>query len=237
MSINYTTYVDQITNIMAVKSTTPQFQTMLPGMIDYAEQRIYRELDLLNTVVRTTSNALSPGSRNFQIPTTANGIYITIQGMNAITPGGTPADSGTRVPMQPVARDFLDSVYNSYLGPYGVPKYFAMIDQTTAIVGPWAGSNYLIEVIGTVRPNPLSAGNPNTFLTQYLPDLFICASMIFASGYQRDFGSQADNPQQAASWELQYQTLFKSANAEELRKKFAGPGWTSLSSIAVPPTR
>ena len=54
MSINYTTYVDQITNIMAVKSTTPQFQTMLPGMIDYAEQRIYRELDLLNTVVRTT---------------------------------------------------------------------------------------------------------------------------------------------------------------------------------------
>jgi len=61
MSITYTTYVDQIANIMAVKSTTPQFQTMLPGMIDYAEQRIYRELDLLNTVVRNSSSSFSAG--------------------------------------------------------------------------------------------------------------------------------------------------------------------------------
>ena len=52
MSLTYTSYVSQIANIMAVKSDTEQFQTMLPGMIDYAEQRVYRELDLLNTVVR-----------------------------------------------------------------------------------------------------------------------------------------------------------------------------------------
>ena len=237
MSLTYTTYVDQITNIMAVKSTTPQFQTMLPGMIDYAEQRIYRELDLLNTVVRNSSLSLSAGNRNFTLPTTSNGIFVTVQGINVVTPAGTPPDSGTRVALQPVARDYLDTVYNSATGTAGIPKYFAMIDQTNIIVGPWPAANYTVEVIGTVRPNPLSSGNPNTFLTQYLPDLFIAASMVFASGYQRDFGSQADNPQQATSWEMQYQTLFKSANSEELRKKFAGPGWTSLSSVAVPPVR
>lgn len=237
MSITYTTYVDQIANIMAVKSNTPQFQTMLPGMIDYAEQRIYRELDLLNTVVRNSSSSFSAGNRNFTLPTTTNGIYITVQGINAITPASTSPDNGTRIPLQPIARDYLDAVLNSFSGTKSIPKFFAMIDQTNIIVGPWPDANYTVEVIGTIRPNPLSSGNPNTFLTQYLPDLFICASMIFASGYQRDFGSQADNPQQAASWEMQYQTLFKSANSEELRKKFAGPGWTPLSSIAVPPTR
>ena len=65
----------------------------------------------------------------------------------------------------------------------------------------------------------------------------VAAMMIFMSGYMRDFGSQADNPQQANSWESQYNNLFKSANLLELRKKFAGPGWTSLSSLPVTPVR
>lgn len=237
MSLTYTTYVEQISNIMAVSSATPQFQTMLPGMIDYAEQRIYREIDLLNTVVRDSSLTFTPFIRNFTLPTTTNGPFVTVQGINVITPVNTAPGSGKRNYMKPVSRDYLDAVWNDATGFKGIPSYFAMITQSDIIVGPFPDNSYTVEVIGTIRPNPLSAGNPATFLTTYLPDLFIAASMIYASGYQRDFGSQADNPQQAASWEMQYQSLFKSANAEELRKKFAGPGWTSLSSIAIPPTR
>jgi hypothetical protein len=112
-----------------------------------------------------------------------------------------------------------------------------MLDQFTIILGPWPDANYQVEVIGTIRPTPLSATNTTTFLTTYLPDLFLAASMIFASGYQRDFGSQADNPQQSASWEMQYEKLFASANAEELRKKFSGLGWTSYSNMPSSPVR
>jgi hypothetical protein len=236
MSLDYTTYVAQIANIMAVQSTTTQFQTMLPGMIDYAEQRIYRELDLLNTVVRDSSSSFIAGSRNFALPTTTNGPFVTVQGINVITPAGTQPDSGTRNALQITVRDYLDNVWNSSTVST-LPKLFAMIDQFNIIVGPWPDANYVVEVIGTIRPNPLSSTNTTTFLTNYLPDLFIAASMIFASGYQRDFGSQADNPAQAQSWESQYEKLFASANGEELRKKFSGPGWTSLSSVANPPVR
>lgn len=236
MALDYTTYVAQISNIMSVSPTTDQFQTMLPGMISYAEQRIYRELDLLNTVNRNSTSSLATGNRNFTLPTTANGNYITIQGINIITPAGSAPDDGTRRSLAPTTRDYLDYVWNA-AGNNGVPEYFGMIDQFNIIVGPWPDAAYTVEVIGTIRPNPLSPSNITTFLTEYLPDLFIAASMIFASGYQRDFGSQADNPQQAVSWETQYERLFASANAEELRKKFSGPGWTALSSIATPPTR
>jgi len=222
---------------MSVDPTTPQFQIMLPGCIDYAEQRIYRELDLLNTVVRNDSATLTTLNRNFSLPTTTNGNFITIQGINLVTPAGVATiDTGTRNPLQPTTRDFLDAVWNSATGA-ALPRLFAMIDQFNIIVGPWPNAAYQVEVIGTIRPNPLSDTNPSTFLTQYLPDLFIAGSMIFASGYQPDFGSQADNPAQAVSWESQYEKLFASANSEELRKKFAGPGWTSMSSIATPPTR
>lgn len=236
MSMTYTSYVAQIANIMAVKSDTTQFQTMLPGMIDYAEQRIYRELDLLNTVVRDSTSSLTSGSRNFTLPTTVNGPFITVQGINVITPVGSQPDSGTRNALQIVVRDFLDTVWNSSTGAT-LPKMFAMIDQFNIIVGPWPNANYVMEVIGTIRPNALSPTNTSTFLTQYLPDLFLAASMIFATGYQRDFGSQADNPAQSQSWESQYEKLFASANGEELRKKFAGPGWSSFSAVATPPVR
>ena len=237
MSLNYTTYVAQIANIMTVTSTTAQFQTMLPGMIDYAEQRIYRELDLLNTVVRDASSGTVSGVRDFTLPITSQGKFVTVQGINLFSPAGTTAATGSRSALQPVSRDFLEATYGSGNIGSGQPVYFAMINQWTVILGPWPNGAYRLEVVGTIRPTPLSDTNTTTFLTEYLPDLFIAASMIYASGYQRDFGSQADNPQQSQSWESQYERLFASANGEEMRKKFSGPGWTSYSNIANPPER
>jgi len=230
MSMDYTSYVASITNLMAISSTTAQFQTVLPNIIDYAEQRMYRELDLLNTVVQNSSLSLSANNRNFTLPTNApNSNFITVQSINVITPAGAQPSSGQRNQLQPVSRDYLDTVWNSVSGA-GVPQYFAMIDQFNIIVGPWPNVAYNLEVIGTIRPQALSPSNPNTFFTQYLPDAILAASIIVSSGYMRDFGAQTDNPQQGQSWENQYQLLMQSASAEELRKKFGPPSWTSYSA-------
>lgn len=233
MSLTYTTFVSQISNLMAADSTTTQFQTMLPGLIDYAELRIYRELDLLSTIVRDSSSALTANNRNFTLPT-ASGRFVTVQGVNVITPVSTAPDSGTRNPLSPKSRDYLDFVWNNASGAT-VPRCFAMITDQTLIVGPWPDNSYTVEVIGTIRPAALTSSNTTTFLTTYLPDLFIAAGMVFASGYMRNFGAQSDNPQQAQSWEGQYQTLKASANLEELRKRFASFGWTSHQD--VPPAQ
>lgn len=236
--MDYNSYLAQIANLMAADPTTPEFALMVQGMIPYAEGRIYRELDLLNTVVVNGAQSLTAGVRSFQLPTNGvNGIFYTVTGVNVITPvTAVNADAGERNQLTAVSMDYLNAVWNSG-NRKGVPKEFAMVNQFNIIVGPWPDANYLIEIIGTVQPAPLSIANPTTFLTAYLPDLFVAASMVFVSGYQRDFGSQSDNPQQAQSWESQYQTLFKSALLLELRKKWAGIGWTSLSSAPVSPTR
>ena len=225
MSLTYTTFVDQIANLMAVSSTTADFQTMLPGLIDYAEQRAYRDLDLLSTIVKDASATLTTNNRNFTLPT-ASGRFVTVQGVNVVTPVSTAPDSGIRNELLPISRDYLDAVWNSVSGAT-VPVYFAMMTDQTLIVGPWPDNSYTIEVVGTIRPAPLTASNTTTFLTLYLPDLFIAAGMIFASGYMRNYGSQSDNPQMAVSWESQYNTLLASAKPEELRKRFANIGWTS----------
>lgn len=235
--MNYGSYISQIANLMAADSTTPEFQTMVQGMIPYAENRCYRELDLLNTTVVNYANSFTAGSRSFTLPTNgANGIFYTVTGINVITPVGATPDTGTRNQMAAVTMDYLNAVWNSATGA-SVPQEFAMVNQFTIVVGPWPDANYNVEVVGTIQPAPLSSTNTTTFLTDYLQDLFVAASMVFASGYMRDFGSQADNPQQAQSWESQYQTLLKSAMLLELRKKFAGPGWTPFSSVPIAPAR
>lgn len=224
--MNYTEYVAQIANLMATDSTTPEFQIFLPGMIDYAEKRIYRELDVVDTVW-TSQGTMTRKSRFFTPPPANFGSYITIQNISVILP-----NPPQRINLQPVSVYFLNSVWGTD-ATLSVPRYFAPYRQNSVFIGPYPDQDYTAEVLGTYRPEPLSPSRPETFLTQFMPDVFIAASMIFASGYMRDFGAQSDNPQQSQSWEAQYQTLAKGAMLESLRQKFAGPAWTSLSSIPI----
>lgn len=228
MSLNYTTYVAQLSNLMVIGSTDANFTTFLPGCIDYAEQRIYRELDLLSERVTDNTGTFTTNSRDFTLPTTF-GTYIVVEQINCFTPTGTTTSSGTRSPLNPSTKEFIDAVYpNSQLAT-GVPAYFAPISNTDYIVGPAADATYIAEVVGTQRPNPLSVSNSSTVITQYIPDVMIAASMVFATGYQRDFGAQSNDPQASQSWEVQYRTLMESANAEQLRAQFMGSAWNKAS--------
>lgn len=235
MSLNYTTYVAQVANIMVVGSTDASFTTMLPGMIDYAEQRIYRELDLLYTQTTDATSQVSSGNRNFTLPTSI-GTFITVDNLNIISPAATQSSVGSRVPLVPVDRSFIDLVYPSGQTATGVPEYYAMASNTQIILGPSPDGAYYAEVVGIQRPAALSSANSSTILTQYVPDLFMAASMVFGFGYMRDFGGQADNPAASQSWENQYKTLFGSAMVEQARAKFESEGWTSQqpSPVATP---
>jgi len=221
---------------MVQSQTDPNYVTFLPGCIDYAEQRIYRELDLQVSRVVDISATVSSGVRNFTLPTSI-GTYLVVEQINIITPATALSSNGTRNPLTPTTKEVLDFSWPNASSNTGVPIYFAPINNTTYVMGPAPDQAYLAEVIGTQRPTPLSASNSSTFLTQNLPDLFIAASMVFASGYMRNFGAQVDDPQMPGSWEGQYTKLMQSANIEELRKRFMGPAWQSMqpSPIATPP--
>jgi hypothetical protein len=234
--LNYTTYNAQLANLMVQSQTDPNYITFVPGCIDYAEQRIYRELDLQVSRVVDASASLSSGIRNFTLPTSI-GIYTVVEQINVITPVTATSSNGSRNPLTMITKEFIDFAWPNATANNAVPIYAAPINNTTYVLGPSPDAAYNVEVIGTQRPAPLSASNSSTFLTQFLPDLFIAASMVFATAYQRDFGAQVDDPQRAASWENQYKILMQSANIEELRKRFMGPAWQAMqpSPVATPP--
>lgn len=235
MALTYASFVPDLANMIAVPVTDPAYAIALPNIIDDAEQRLYRELDLLSTVTRDTG-LLVVNNRNFTLPQ-ANGRFVVVEQMNVITPAGTTnPDLGTRNPVLPVSKEYLDVIYPSVAGA-DVPTSMAPISDQEWIVGPWPDAAYTIEVVGTIRPAPLSVSNPTTFLTLYLPDVFMAAALVMSAGYQQNFSSMGDNPQGAVSWETHVKILLDSAKVEEIRKKFGSQGWSSKSPdpIATPP--
>ena len=222
MSYTYSQFVIALANTLVVPVTDPNFITELPNIIDDAEQRMYRELDLLDTVVKDASGTLSANSRNFTFPQH----FVVSSQINVFTPVGTTTN---RFQLVPTTREWMDNVYpnEASVGTPSIPQYYAMLTDQTMTVGPPPDAGYTLEVVGTIRPIPLSASNTTTYLSLYLPDMFLAASLVFGAGYLQNYGAMADNPQSAVSWESHYQLLKASADIEENRKKYAAQAWSS----------
>lgn len=236
MALTYSSYVQQISTMAVIPSNDTNFTIILPQMISYAELRIQRDLDFLSTQISTTSYSFTASSNTLTLPTSQ---FIVPQTFEVVS-------SGISTPLLPVTKEFIQNVYGSG-STTGLPQYFAVYGGDTAttgntsqymIVGPTPDQSYSTIITGTVRSAPLSASNTSTFISTYLPDMFIFASMIYISAFQRNFGRINDDPQMAQTYESQYQALKASALVEENRKKFEAAAWSSYSPApAATPTR
>lgn len=235
--MNYTEYVQQIATMAVVPVTDPNYTIIIPQMINYAELRIQRDLDFLSTQTSNTSYSCSAGNNTLTIPTSS---FVTLQTIEVTN------NSGISTPLLPVAKEYIQNVWGSG-STQGIPVIFAVYggDSATAgetsqniILGPTPDFAYALRLTGTIRSAPLSATNTSTFISVYLPDIFIMASMIYVSAYQRNFGRVNDDPAMAQTYESQYQALLNGARTEEARKKFQSSAWAPYSPAAVAtPTR
>jgi hypothetical protein len=213
-----------------VEENDPAFVTILPQMITYAENRMFRDLDFLFTSTTVSGYSLTAGLRTLTIP---EGTIVVSEQINILTPVGqtNPNDgSVTRNPCLPTTKEFLDAVYGSNTSVNrAMPRYFVPFNDNVFLFGPVPDAAYGVEIVGTYRPASLSVSTTETFISKYLPDLLIMASMIYISAFQRNFGKMSDQPEMAVSYEAQYQTLLKGASVEEARKKFSSSAWSSES--------
>lgn len=223
---SYSTYVTALQTLIVSQSPDPAFTAILPSCIDYAEQRIYRELNLISTVTTDVTTVTVPSTREVTIPND----FVVVNDIAIFTPAGTGPTDGTRKSLIPVSRSGLDVLWPSSQDT-SEPELFAMVDQWSMVLGPSPDGIYTMEVVGTQRPAALSASNTTTFISQRLPDLFMAASMCFMALYQRNFasaqGQSGNDPLMAGNWESQYQAHLTSAATEEALKHHWGSAWTS----------
>lgn len=251
--LTYNGYVTQVATMAVVNVQTTsgvvvgidaEFNAIIPQMLNYAELRIQRDLDLLPSQT-SRPYTLTIGNNQLQL-----GAYdfVTVQTV-------TLNVSGVTYPLLPSTKEYLQNVYgSSAVGSRGQPKLFAMYGGDLAtggetynniLLGPYPDIAYNVEVIGTVRlptlyenaTTPLAATG-TTFISTYFPDLLIQASLIYISQFQRNFGQASNDPAMGPTYELQYQNLLRAAAVEEGRKKFSASAWSSMSpQVAATPTR
>jgi hypothetical protein len=241
IALTYNDYVTQVANMAVMQAQTVSgvvsgvdatFNTALLAALSYAELRIQRDLDLLPSLTSNTYN-IAAGSNQVSIPVSD---FVTIQ---------TLSINGT--PLLPVSKEFVQNVYGTS-AVTGPPEYFAMIGgdsnggdtSNNVLFGPYADANYSISAFGTVRlpslvtyANTTDAGTKVTFISQWLPDLLLQASMIPIAQFQRNFGATSNDPQMGPTYEANYQTLLKGAGVEEARKRFAASAWSSMGQTPV----
>lgn len=251
MSYTYQSFQQALATEMVIPQgiNDPNFTAILPTIIDYAEQRIYRELDCEHASVqqlftcvpfiRSQSILLSgaaatppPGN---QLLIVERVLILPVGWTYNPTPPSQPTSGGE--PIKPTTMDVIDAIYSGIFpapGVFGPPTYFAMQDDLTVVFGPAPDKAYMFLVFGKNRPTALYnlGSGDSSFLTSVLPDLFLAASMIAASAYRKNFGAASDDPRSAMSWEQQFQLLLPSAKSEENRKRFAG--WNDMSGESSP---
>ena len=228
MSLTWSTWKTAIANLTVVSETS--LTDMYPLAIDYAEGRCYRDLDLIDTIVRDATSSTVANTRTFTLPTpSGSGSYYTIvDSINIIR-------SNSRTPVLPTTQEYIDFIWPTATAAAAttVPTSYAMVTDGTLIWGPPPGDAFTVEVVGKTRPVALSSTTTTTILTTYYAELFTAASMVFAAGWLKNFGQQADDPKMAMSWEQIYQNLLRSAVSDDDRAQAEGDSWTANRASAA----
>lgn len=227
------TYADIVSGWVSLLEQAPAPYTppadmaaLIPRAIEYAEARIYRRLIFLAYRTQNSVLAFTAGSRTLAIQSISPPI-LTLEGVAMITPVGSSPSAGTRWQFDESSLDVIDSTWpvEATVAAPGSSeaRRWAMKDNQTVVVCPTPDANYKAELTGIFQPAPLSVSNSTTYLTLTYPELFLAAGMVFWAGYERDYGSQSEDPKLGLSWEGQYSTLEAEALSEERRRRGLSP--------------
>jgi hypothetical protein len=214
------TYSDLVARLEAFlgddETTDSDWLAALPGIIEQAELRCYRDVDFL-------------AARKIAVVTLPANLATFL----------TPADwvIGHSIRL-PATNATLDRREQSFLADYGTgtgtPRYWCEMTAGVVLLAPIPNLNTAAELTYHARAAGLSSANATTWLATNLPDLLFYAAMVAATGYRKNFGAQADDPKMALSWEQQYQRALQAVLREEGRRK--GENSFDSSVPAAPPS-
>lgn len=213
--MTYSEYLTRIAILAGIDVTSVNYLTMVPMFIQNSELRICRELDLLVSRARETStfgSSIDPSlNALLQMPSD----FVILRSLGYYTPIATTT---TFIPLDERDEGWIRDYWPSR-ATTGIPKYYCLLSNAQILIAPTPSSAFTVEAAGTTRPAQLAQG-ADSFISIWLPDLQIAASMVEVCGYLKNFGAQADDPKMSLAWEGRYQAIKGSASTEEGRKKF-----------------
>ncbi len=202
-----------------VEDDDAEFTGSIPDIIDLAEKRVLRDIDLAifrrtdTTLVMTATQALDtkPVIAPPDLLIATKGIYLT---------GGALTGS-----------TFLENRSNEYVLDYnngvadGTPRYFGEVSETQWIWGPPPDATYTVNVRFLSRPDRLTAANQTNWLSDNVYDFLFKAALAETEKF-------LIAEERVPLWEADYQMALPKVR-RELYNQF-GNQYDNLGAVPVP---
>ena len=149
--------------------------TILNGIIEDAEFRIFSDLDSDNNRIYATAN-LVVNPRFIQTPDNA----LVIRSAQIVDSDGTSSANN---------RDFLQWRDTSFMSEFnnlettGVPKYYSWWDKNHLVFAPTPDATYTIQLNYILKDAGLSSTNTTTYLSLNFPNGLLYACLVEAYGF------------------------------------------------------
>lgn len=133
-------------------------------IIELAEKRIYRSIDLDNGW-KYTSAAMVSGTATFTLPTDA----VVVRSVTLVV-------ANVRTQLLQKDLSFIDD-YTGNRVTTGVPRFYAPYTDTQILLGPTPNSTDSLDIAHTYRPAQLASGTATTWLSLEAPDVLLYACL------------------------------------------------------------
>ena len=149
--------------------------TILDGIIENAEFRIFRDIDSDNNRRYATANLIT-SDRFISRPA---GLLIVRSAQIVDSNGSSEPDN----------REFLQYRDTSFMSEFnptggtGVPKYYSLWDEQKIVVAPTPDATYEIQLNYILKDPGLSSTNTTTYISQNFPNGLLYACLVEAYGF------------------------------------------------------
>ena len=199
MALN--TYNDLLAGLQAwLEDDDAEFQGSIPDVIDLAEKRLLRDLDLALFRRVDSTATMSIGVASVTKPTiAAPDLFIASKGI-WLTGGALTRPAFLQNRGGEYVRDFNG-------GSNAVPRFWAEEDETTWLFGPTPDATYTVNVRYLSRPDRLATGNQTNWLSDNAYDILFKSALAEAEKFLK-------SDERAPIWEQDYIKTMPRVRAE-----------------------
>ena len=209
-----TTYSELVTQIRDYCETDSNVltTTVVNDIIEHAELKIFREIDL-DVFKKYKTASLTSSDAFVAMPGALPVDFEFARYVHIFSPSGSLGGltDNERVTLQKKDSSYINEYWPNRTST-GVPKYYANWDNDTIILAPTPNAAYTIELAYNAQPTGLSSSNTTTWVSNNAPQLLLYACLIEAFKFLK-------NPDMLNIYTVSYKEELQTMGQEQMGRR------------------
>ena len=216
-----TTYTELTQQIIDYTETDSNVltTTILNDIIEHAESRIFRNVDLDVFKKYKTAN-LTIGDPFVAMPGATPQLFAFVRYIQIFD------TNNIRVTLEKKDTSFINEFVPNRTTT-GTPKYYANWDNDTLLLAPSPDATYTVELAYNAQPTGLSSSNTTTWVSNNAPEMLLYACLVEAFRFLK-------NPQMVQMYEQYYKEALTPFAGEQMGRRRRDEYMDGIPRIPVP---